>query len=170
MSASPAPSRSLRRATALAAAVAGLAAITVAALPSSGHAATTLTFHGVALRLPNDGFVDVDHNGQPTPGDEMIIADTLYDSTGKAVGYDRGTCTIIHVANPDPNAPAGETSCVGTAAVPGGQLTFQAIEKAQDDFVNVAVTGGTGSYTGRQGTLRVDLAQNGTSTWTFALQ
>ena len=134
--------------------VAGTALGTALAVP--GNAAQTMTFSGHPLNPDNQSFVDVNHNGQPDPGDAFVVADTLYNSSGKAVGYDRGTCTIIHVAGQN----SGEVACHVIAAIPGGQLIFEGIQKIQNEFVEGAITGGSGDYAGRDGSARVTFPPN----------
>jgi hypothetical protein len=132
---------------------------------------STITVYGTALKLPNDGFVDVDNNHKPSVGDEFLIADVLKNRAPKRVGIDRGTCTIIHLTAGNSNTPHGENSCIGTVALKDGTLTFQGIEYfLTRNTVNAAITGGTGRYHGALGAVRVTLHHGGnSSTWTFHL-
>ncbi len=109
--------------------------------------------------------------GVISEGDESVINDQL-TSTHLAghgasagypiIGYDSGTCTFTRAA-PDgqPSNSAFDTtleSCVATAFLPNGSITVQGVITVQSGTpqpATLAVTGGTGTFNGASGTLRV---------------
>jgi hypothetical protein len=156
---------------ALTAAAAATTTIAATAASSSASPSHTLTLYGTARTLPNDGFVDVDHNQQFSGGDEFLMADVLRDRAHRQVGIDRGTCTVIRVQGTDPDTASAENSCIGTADLTDGSLTFQGIEYTSKNIVRCAVTGGTGRYDGASGWVLVTLHDGGdSSTLTFFLR
>jgi hypothetical protein len=141
---------------------------TAGAAASTGRPNRTMTLYGTALTLPNDGFVDVDHSGQPSGGDVFLDADVLRDSAHQQVGIDRGTCTLIRVDQPVTDTSTAENHCVVTAELNDGAVTFQGIEHITNGSVDCAITGGTGRYDGATGSVLVTLHDNGeSSTLTF---
>ncbi|MEU1708193.1 hypothetical protein ABZ478_22925 [Streptomyces sp. NPDC005706] len=77
-------------------------------------------------------------------GDQMVIAEDLYQN-GKKVGDHAVVCTYVHVG---PDA----LQCLGTFALPQGQITGQALlHLPSRSAVDVAVTGGSGTYNGAEG-------------------
>ena len=109
--------------------------------------------------------------GVISEGDESIINDQL-TSTHLAghgasagypiIGYDSGTCTFTRVS-PDsqPSNSAFDTTledCAVTAFLPNGSITVQGVITTRSGTpqpATLAVTGGTGSFNGANGTLRV---------------
>ncbi|MGW1727786.1 allene oxide cyclase barrel-like domain-containing protein [Streptomyces sp. NPDC002306] len=72
-------------------------------------------------------------------GDQLVIAEDLYRD-GKKVGDHSVVCTYIHTG---PDA----LQCVGTFALPQGQIAGQALlHLPAPSAVDVAVTGGSGAY------------------------
>ena len=136
-------------ATLLAVATGGAGLAVALAVP--GNAAQTMTLTAKQLYADGEDFVDVNGNGFPDKGDEILVADTLYDSAGHAVGYDRGTCTLIRSTATQKGGPAPEAMCVITVALPGGQLVVTGIDKSMGQDVHAAITGGTGDYAGKGG-------------------
>jgi len=65
------------------------------------------------------------------------------------VGHQGGVCTVTSVAR-------AEAQCVATYALPGGQITGQALIVLGDPApYAVAITGGSGKYKGVEGEIRV---------------
>jgi hypothetical protein len=80
----------------------------------------------------------------PSLGDEFVYAEDLYIH-GKKVGEHGVVCSYIHI-NPD------ALQCLGTFALPQGQITGQALLKLPATAtVNIAITGGTGAYSTARG-------------------
>ncbi|RFC78218.1 hypothetical protein [Streptomyces sp. AcE210] len=87
--------------------------------------------------------VDTGHRGHSL-GDELVIAEDLYQN-GKKVGDHAVVCTYVHIG-PD------SLQCLGTFALPQGQITGQALlHLPSHSAVDVAITGGSGSYNGAGG-------------------
>ncbi len=101
--------------------------------------------------------------GEPglSVGDAIVISDDLFQD-GEKVGVHGGTCTVVRV----------ETvlfHCVVTFALPDGHITAQGLVRPELAEEQVAVTGGTGTYTTAQGELTVLEEGEGQSRYTFAL-
>ncbi|MGY6026498.1 allene oxide cyclase barrel-like domain-containing protein [Streptomyces spinosirectus] len=74
-------------------------------------------------------------------GDELVVAEDLYRN-GKKVGDHAVVCTYVHIG---PDA----LQCLGTFALPRGQITGQALlHLPSHSAVDVAITGGSGAYNG----------------------
>ncbi|QFZ75630.1 hypothetical protein GFH48_22300 [Streptomyces fagopyri] len=87
--------------------------------------------------------VDVGKKGL-SPGDGIVIAEDLYRD-GKKIGDHSVVCTYI-LTKP------GELQCLGTFALPQGQITSQALlHLPAAASVDIAVTGGTGDYRSARG-------------------
>ena len=101
--------------------------------------------------------------GEPglSVGDSIVVSDDLFQD-GEKVGVHGGTCTVVRV----------ETvlfHCVVTFALPDGHITAQGLVRPELAEEQVAVTGGTGTYTTAQGELTVLEEGEGQSRYTFAL-
>jgi hypothetical protein len=101
--------------------------------------------------------------GEPglSVGDSIVISDDLFQD-GEKVGVHGGTCTVVRV----------ETvlfHCVVTFALPDGHITAQGLVRPELAEEQVAVTGGTGTYTTAQGELTVLEEGEGQSRYTFDL-
>ncbi|MFJ8032036.1 hypothetical protein [Streptomyces sp. NPDC096032] len=87
--------------------------------------------------------VDMGQKGRSL-GDELVIAEDLYQN-GKKVGDHAVVCTYVQLG---PDA----LQCLGTFALPHGQITGQALlHLPAHSAVDVAVTGGSGTYNGAEG-------------------
>lgn len=87
--------------------------------------------------------VDVGKKGHSL-GDQLVIAEDLYRN-GKKIGDHSVVCTYIHTS---PDA----LQCVGTFALPKGQIAGQALlHLPAASAVDVAITGGSGIYSGAGG-------------------
>ena len=106
-------------------------------------------------------FNDLDRNGQPSKGDQIVFHDLLFRD-GHQVGQDGGSCTVV---NNDPLL----ASCTGTIQLPNGQITFAWLN-SPPPRKQLAITGGTGHFrTARgQGTL-VEFATGPTGSMTLQL-
>lgn len=117
---------------------------------------------------PDPGFIPVPGTspGSFAQGDELIINDqlTLPKPAGQGfpiAGHDSGVCTLTRL--PERDARQTFASCVVTAVVRGGSLTVQgvlAFHGQQPLPATLAVTGGTGRYTGAAGTVHVGFARD----------
>ena len=167
--------RSARRA-----AIIGSAALAVAAGPAGAAAAapraaaapdaSTLTVFAFDINNggPDPGFIPVPGTSRSAfaQGDELIVNDqlTLPRLVGKGfpiVGHDSGVCTLTRL--PERGARQTLASCEVTAVVRGGSLTVQGIlsfHGQQPQPATLAVTGGTGRYTGAAGTVHVGFARD----------
>jgi len=136
-------------------------------------AARTTTVYAFDINPSSDELIPAPGTtpGVISEGDEAIINDQL-TSTHLAghgpsagypiIGYDSGTCTFTRVS-PDgqPSHSAFDTtleSCVATAFLPNGSITAQGIitiRSGTPQPATLAVTGGTGSFNGANGTVRV---------------
>jgi hypothetical protein len=106
-------------------------------------------------------FTDLDRNGQPSKGDQIVFHDLLFRD-GHQVGQDGGSCTVV---NNDPLL----ASCTGTIQLANGQITFAWLN-SPPPRKQLAITGGTGHFrTARgQGTL-VEFATGPTGSMTLQL-
>jgi hypothetical protein len=136
----------MRKRLALAAATvlvsgAGAAAwIAVSSSPAPGATTLTLIEH-----TTHDG---VTGNGGKSPGDILWFYHPLYDETDTTkVGSVQGACIRI-------NPKKGTWQCSATNSLEDGQLVVEGRTYGEKDST-LAVTGGTGSYSGASGTLDV---------------
>ena len=167
--------RSARRAAIIGGAALAVAAGTAgaaAAAPRGTAApdARTLTVFAFDINNggPDPGFIPVPgtSRGSFAQGDELIVNDqlTLPKLVGKGfpiIGHDSGVCTLTRL--PERDARQTYASCVVTAVVRGGSLTVQGIlsfHGQQPLPATLAVTGGTGRYTGAAGTVHVGFARD----------
>ena len=167
--------RSARRAAIIGGAALAVAAGTAgaaAAAPRGTAApdARTLTVFAFDINNggPDPGFIPVPGTSPNrfAQGDELIVNDqlTLPKLVGKGfpiIGHDSGVCTLTRL--PERDARQTYASCVVTAVVRGGSLTVQGIlsfHGQQPLPATLAVTGGTGRYTGAAGTVHVGFARD----------
>ena len=104
----------------------------------------------VAVEIQSE-FLDLGAPG-PSLGDELVFSETLFKK-GREVGTSGVVCTVTQAVAP---YDVLTFHCVGTLSLRGGQITLQGLIEVQgeDDpgpFV-VAITGGTGKYSGASGT------------------
>ena len=158
-------------ATAAAAALAACGTTGAAAAPAgSANAATTLTYYAFDINngTTNPGFIPVPGTNPKVfaQGDELIVNDQV-TTTHKAgggypiVGHDAGVCTLTRI--PEPHAEQTLANCAVTAVLPGGSLTIQGVltfQAQQPQPAVLAVTGGTGRFTGADGTVAVTFTKN----------
>jgi hypothetical protein len=139
--------------------------------PSAGPAgATTLTFYAFDINngTTDPGFIPVLGTNPKVfaQGDELIVNDqvtTAHKAGGgyPIVGHDAGVCTLTRI--PQPYAEQTLANCAVTAVLPGGSLTVQgvlAFQAQQPQPAVLAVTGGTGRFTGADGTVIVSFTKN----------
>ncbi len=154
------------KATGRAVIVAIAAAAALSVTPASGAASDSESRDAAKHSLKFDvkfrdfqkNYLDLGAPG-PTVGDLIVFQDRLFSTDRhRQVGVQGGTCTVTSV----PPAVL-QIHCVGTASLPGGQISFEGL--ATDAPVKLlAVVGGTGGYQGVSG--EATLVENGDGTGT----
>jgi len=99
-------------------------------------------------------------------GDELIINDQvtsthLVKGGYPIVGFDSGTCVVTRI--PEKNADQTIADCVVSVDVKGGTLAVQGaihFKSQQPEAATLAVTGGTGSFSGAVGQVGVSFTKN----------
>lgn len=151
----------------------GAAGAIVAALSLSGAAAAPSTQpHGLVLRydveFSQPNLVDVppvqQHDGDYLPGDYVTFGDVLRDARGKQVGTEAGTGMITRL-----DSTSVQVFYSMAIQLPGGQLAAQGIASNAPDK-HLVITGGTGSYLGAVGDLRLVENGDGTGSLTLSLR
>jgi hypothetical protein len=139
-------------------AVAGMAA--AAASSSSGEDGSGSESEAVVLRLVGrevaSTFLDL---GEPdfSQGDQFVFTNNLLRG-GTKIGTDGGLCVVTRLTA----AGAATFKCVGSNALPGGQITVQGLvtygpgEEIKEDPYFFAITGGTGRYKTADGQVRIE--------------
>jgi hypothetical protein len=135
--------------------ITGLAAAALA-VPAMAMAKGYGHDHGGAFTLHatqiTDEFIDIGAPG-PSPGDQVIFA-TAVSRDGHSEGTTGGSCTVTNI-NPDNTFTA---SCQATSQLRGGLLTTQALVTFRTGLqppFKLAITGGTGAYSGASGEVEV---------------
>jgi hypothetical protein len=148
-------------------AVVALAVPAVAMAKRHGHDRDherTFTLHAVEV---TDEFLDLGAPAGLGPGDQVLFATTV-SRDGRPEGVTGGSCTITTL-NSDTTFTA---SCQATARLRGGLLTTQALVTfhagLQDPF-KLAITGGTGQYSGASGEVEVRQMTDTTEDYTVRL-
>jgi hypothetical protein len=80
-------------------------------------------------------------------GDSFVFTSTLTKS-GRRVGHTGVVCTIT-------STKREESQCVGTAVLPGGQISVQGLDVGERPRFELPITGGTGDFEDAGGTLVV---------------
>jgi hypothetical protein len=122
-----------------AAAAATMAVASSASVRSAGDGGLKSIRLDVHSRPFAQNYVDVGASG-PGVGDQSVFQDVLRNARKQRVGFEVGSCvfTALHSVHV-------QTECLGTAFLPGGQISFQGA--ATDAPVKrLAVVGGTGRY------------------------
>ena len=129
-------------------AMAAIAVLAVSsAVPATGHGGGDGRDRVRVLSTnTEEAFVDV---GEPgfSLGDSFVFTSDL-TKHGRLVGHTGVVCTITSTARE-------ESQCVGTARLRSGQITIQGLVAGEPEVFEFAITGGTGAYTGAEGTLVV---------------
>src|SRR5687768_1589994 len=87
-------------------------------------------------RKTDEGDLDLDHSGGPSPGDVSIFTSDELDD-GRPVGVANGRITLLY----------GHVLVDVTVTLPGrGQLTFAGADDLDDASGRLALTGGTGDF------------------------
>jgi hypothetical protein len=132
--------------------------------------ATTLTFYAFDINngSSDPGFIAAPGTDPKTfaQGDELIVNDQLtgtHQVNGgyPVVGHDAGVCTLTRI--PEPHVDQTLADCAVTAVLPGGSLTIQGVvsfRSRQPQPAVLAVTGGTGRFDGKAGTVGATFTKN----------
>ncbi|MFF8369240.1 hypothetical protein ACF05W_10395 [Streptomyces lydicus] len=133
--------------TALAAAPLLAAATSTSDSPHTPHTPHTTQQRTQILKLvaKQTGSEDLDLGKKGlSPGDERIISEDLYRD-GRKIGDHSVVCTYVHFQ-------PTELQCVGTFALPQGQITGQALLRLPPaPSIDIPVTGGAGAYAAARG-------------------
>ena len=110
----------------------------------------TTTFDGVG------GYNPETTQAPPSVGQGFTFASTLYKwagtKKGAPLGHDQVVCTVT---TEDLSTGSVSLQCVATEFLPGGTIQLAGSSNFDNPVTNVAVVGGTGRYTGAQGTARI---------------
>jgi hypothetical protein len=128
----------------------GAAAVVLACAPlASAHTGSTHGSHQHAetiqlvAKQTQSQALDAGKKGHSLGG-ELVTAEDLYQRD-KKIGDHAVVCTYVHIA-PD------TLQCLGTFALPQGQITGQALlHLPSHSAVDVAITGGSGTYSSAGG-------------------
>ena len=123
-------------------------AVPAAAAPAAGGG------KGKTLRLvaiqKQQQFIDLAPTG-PSLGDQLVFSDTVYRDR-REVGTDGVVCSITQVVPP---YTVATYQCVATIRLRNGQITVQGLNEFQGQGdpgpFRLAITGGTGDYSGASG-------------------
>ncbi|MFD3457959.1 hypothetical protein ACFWVC_38035 [Streptomyces sp. NPDC058691] len=136
--------RSLSAAAGVAAAlIGGLVAAPLASAapsaPGAAHDAPSRTeILGLVARQTQSASVDLGKKGLSL-GDQLVIAEDIYRG-GKRIGDHSVVCTYVHLE-------PGALQCVGTFALPKGQISGQALlHLPPAASIDIPITGGSGAY------------------------
>jgi Allene oxide cyclase barrel like domain len=112
------------------------------------------------VRFSPFNFIDVDRDGQPTDGDEIVFHDKLL-TRGDQVGDELGSCVIV-------DEGVGLANCTMVIRLARGQITA-AFANSPPPRKTLAITGGTGSYRTVHGEGTLVEAGDGTGTLTLRI-
>ncbi|MFI6849666.1 dirigent protein [Kitasatospora sp. NPDC050467] len=98
--------------------------------------------------------IDVDGSSGPSQGDEIVVSGDLI-SGSTTVGNYGEVCTLTRTAPLD----EFDLQCAGSLSLLQGQITFQGrftVTAAGPGDINLAITGGTGSFRAARGYIHAD--------------
>jgi hypothetical protein len=130
------------------AAVVALAAATLAGTAGGSGAATSAQHFTLDATTTHQTLLDLGTAEDPT-GNQFVSAHDLYRG-GKRVGHAGASCQIIDVVGPEQL----RVQCIASLSLPQGQLTAQGLTIGSEDDSTplvLAITGGTGRFTGAAG-------------------
>jgi hypothetical protein len=148
----------------------GTAGVAAAATPAAAAVAKTVRYYAFNINngSTNPGLVPVPGTNPAkfAQGDELIINDQvtsthLVKGGYPIVGFDSGTCVLTRI--PEKNADQTIADCVVSVDVKGGSLTVQGavhFKSQQPEAATLAVTGGTGNFSGAVGQVAVSFTKN----------
>ena len=120
-----------------------------------------------------NNFVDVNHDGNPTPGDIYVFVDDVSFATdpNEVVGDALGRCTLI---DPGPPPEPPRFGCSINTRLPDGSITTDGTLKNVENGTSTGpITGGTGRYRNARGEATLNLGPLGgphTATFRIILQ
>lgn len=133
-------------------AVAFLAGSLTLTSAEASHDSTTIRLVSVT-----DQFKELDLGDKgPSLGDMFVFHDNLFVHK-RRVGDLNGQCAVTTVRGTGDNA-TGAQQCLVTASLPSGDITVQGVIRFgpnESDHAVLAVTGGTGRYSGAGGEVHV---------------
>ncbi len=148
----------------------GTAGVASAATPATAAATRTVRYYAFDINngSTDPGLVPVPgtNPGKFVQGDELIINDQV-TSTHQVkggypiVGFDSGTCVLTRI--PEKYAEQTLADCVVSVVVKGSTLTVQGVlhfKSQQPQASTLAVTSGTGSFSGAVGQVGVSFTKN----------
>jgi hypothetical protein len=147
------------------AAVLSIVVLGVLVLPAvaTSHGKGKRPLRIVATEIQSE-FLDLGTPG-PSLGDELVFSERL-TRRGREVGVSGVVCTTTQVVPP---YEVTMFHCVGTLRLKRGQITLQGLIEVQGEDdpgpFRVAITGGTGAYTGAGGTAVVREVSPNTSVY-----
>lgn len=104
------------------------------------------------------------HAGDYQAGDYTVFSDVLTNRSGRRIGTEGGTGMITRV-----DATGAQIYYSIAIHVPGGQITAGGLG-SPDPHKHLAVTGGTGTFTGARGSIRVVENRDDTGTLQITLR
>lgn len=144
---------------------AGLLTAAAAGTQASDEHSRVLRF---GLRFSPQNVIDVPplqaHDGDFKAGDYTVFSDVVTDRSGRRVGTEGGTGMITRV-----DSTGAQIHYSMAIRLPGGQLTASGLG-SPDPHKHLAVTGGTGSFIGARGSVRVLERGDETGTLTITLR
>jgi hypothetical protein len=144
------------------AAVSSLLLIVVAGLAFAQEATNIMKFD---VTFSPFNLLDLGEQGISV-GDHLLFDDELF-SSGESVGRDGGFCVITRVQPDGPDPLLDE--CVVTFSLPDGQIVGEGLVSDAPKKI-LAITGGTGKYTGASGQLTLEEFGNGKGSVTLELK
>jgi hypothetical protein len=134
-------------------AVVALGMLVFGATIADAHGKGKRTLRLVGTEIQSE-FLDLGASG-PSLGDELVFSETL-SRRGHEVGESGGVCTVTQVTPP---YDIITFHCVATLSLRRGQITLQGLIEVQGEDdpgpFTVAITGGTGAFSGAGGEARI---------------
>jgi hypothetical protein len=118
---------------------------------ASASSSDTLRFRS---HTEQEALIDVGKKGDSL-GDQVVFNESLRARHSGDDGETHGVCTITALDRGD-----ATLQCLVTARLDDGDLTIQGLVETDERTATLAVTGGTGDYTGASGEVRVRFISN----------
>jgi hypothetical protein len=104
---------------------------------------------------------------KPSQGDEVVSRGKLFDTSGKQIGADGGSCVFL-------SAPRGKSmgDCTRVFFLPEGKISVLGGVRFREELqtFRLPVVGGTGAYDGAEGTLVFEQLKGAKNNITFNLK